>query len=153
MHTRKHTLVAALVATLAVAPAFAGNGKGHGGGHGKHAVTQQHGGKHAGKAAKRVDRDRTYQHGYAYSNAHTMGAGPACPPGLAKKNNGCMPPGQAKKLLGERVPSGAIYTIPPNVLSTLPPAPAGYRYAIVGNQVVMVSSGNIVVDIIRTLLG
>ncbi|RWR53174.1 excinuclease ABC subunit A [Sinirhodobacter ferrireducens] len=22
---------------------------------------------------------------------------PGCPPGLAKKNNGCMPPGQAKK--------------------------------------------------------
>lgn len=157
MHTRKHTLVAALVATLAVAPAFAGNGngKGHGnaGGHGKHALVQKHDGKHAGKAAKRVDRDRTYQHGYAYSNAHTMGAGPACPPGLAKKDNGCMPPGQAKKLVGERVPSGAIYTIPPNVLSTLPPAPVGYRYAIVGNQVVMVSSGNIVVDVIRSLLG
>ena len=25
-------------------------------------------------------------------------AQPACPPGLAKKNNGCLPPGQAKKL-------------------------------------------------------
>ncbi|WP_338547762.1 excinuclease ABC subunit A [Roseovarius phycicola] len=23
-----------------------------------------------------------------------------CPPGLAKKNNGCLPPGQAKKLYG-----------------------------------------------------
>ena len=31
-----------------------------------------------------------------------------CPPGLAKKNNGCLPPGQAKKLFtqGQRVPSG-----------------------------------------------
>lgn len=168
MHTSKHTLIAALVAALAVAPAFAGNGKGHGkhgGGHGKHAVVQkhggkhaavQHGGKHSGKAAKRVDRvdrDRTYRHGYAYSNARVMGAGPACPPGLAKKDNGCMPPGQAKKLIGERVPAGAIYTIPPNVLSTLPPPPVGYRYAIIGNQVVMVSSGDIIVDIIRSLLG
>jgi hypothetical protein len=33
-----------------------------------------------------------------------MGAGPSakgakdCPPGLAKKDNGCMPPGQAKKV-------------------------------------------------------
>ena len=29
-----------------------------------------------------------------------------CPPGLAKKNNGCMPPGQAKKLynIGQRWP-------------------------------------------------
>ncbi|WP_205479047.1 hypothetical protein [Sphingomonas arenae] len=31
----------------------------------------------------------------------------SCPPGLAKKNNGCLPPGQAKKLyrVGQRYPS------------------------------------------------
>ncbi|WP_265564311.1 hypothetical protein [Sphingomicrobium arenosum] len=29
-------------------------------------------------------------HGIAYAQ-------PGCPPGLAKKNNGCLPPGQAKK--------------------------------------------------------
>lgn len=28
-----------------------------------------------------------------------------CPPGLAKKNNGCMPPGQAKKLVGTALPA------------------------------------------------
>jgi hypothetical protein len=28
----------------------------------------------------------------------------ACPPGLAKKHNGCMPPGQAKMLIGNRLP-------------------------------------------------
>ena len=35
------------------------------------------------------------------------GAG-GCPPGLAKKNNGCLPPGQAKKLynVGQRLPYG-----------------------------------------------
>jgi hypothetical protein len=35
------------------------------------------------------------------------GAG-GCPPGLAKKNNGCLPPGQAKKLynIGQRFPRG-----------------------------------------------
>ncbi len=31
-------------------------------------------------------------HGYGYAY------GGGCPPGLAKKNNGCLPPGQAKKL-------------------------------------------------------
>ena len=39
-----------------------------------------------------------------------------CPPGLAKKNNGCLPPGQARKLyaLGERVPRGwyDVYNLP-----------------------------------------
>ncbi|GAA4022501.1 hypothetical protein GCM10022280_23940 [Sphingomonas swuensis] len=34
--------------------------------------------------------------GYGYAQ-------PGCPPGLAKKNNGCLPPGQAKKLaIGQR---------------------------------------------------
>ena len=32
-----------------------------------------------------------FEQGYGYGNGH-------CPPGLAKKNNGCMPPGQARKL-------------------------------------------------------
>lgn len=34
-----------------------------------------------------------------------------CPPGLAKKNNGCLPPGQAKKrfALGQRIPNGYNY--------------------------------------------
>jgi hypothetical protein len=38
------------------------------------------------------------------------GAG-GCPPGLAKKNNGCLPPGQAKKLynIGQRWPGSYGY--------------------------------------------
>jgi len=34
-----------------------------------------------------------------------------CPPGLAKKNNGCLPPGQAKKQfnVGQRIPNGYNY--------------------------------------------
>jgi hypothetical protein len=32
-----------------------------------------------------------------------------CPPGLAKKNNGCLPPGQAKKYgIGDRIDGGYI---------------------------------------------
>jgi hypothetical protein len=77
-----------------------------------------------------------------------------CPPGLAKKNNGCLPPGQAKKLgVGQPVPYGAVYTVPRHVTTQLPPPPPGYRYAIVGNDVVLVSQSNLVVDIIRGLLG
>lgn len=39
-------------------------------------------------------------HGYAYGRQGPVGYGVGgCPPGLAKKENGCMPPGQAKKLL------------------------------------------------------
>ena len=37
---------------------------------------------------------------------HSAYGAPGCPPGLAKKNNGCLPPGQAKKLynIGQRWP-------------------------------------------------
>ncbi len=45
-------------------------------------------------------------HGKHSQHAMGWGAG-GCPPGLAKKNNGCMPPGQAKKLynIGQRFPT------------------------------------------------
>jgi hypothetical protein len=40
---------------------------------------------------------RGHGHGHGYVNAYGYGIG-GCPHGLAKKHNGCMPPGQAKKL-------------------------------------------------------
>lgn len=52
-------------------------------------------------------------HGNPHGNPHAYGVeGPVgygvggCPPGLAKKHNGCLPPGQAKKLynIGQRFP-------------------------------------------------
>ena len=48
-------------------------------------------------------------HGNVHANHHAgpMGYGVGgCPPGLAKKGNGCMPPGQTKKLyrVGQRYP-------------------------------------------------
>ena len=44
--------------------------------------------------------------GHAKHGQHYAGGGGGCPPGLAKKNNGCLPPGQAKKLynVGQRYP-------------------------------------------------
>ena len=40
----------------------------------------------------------------AYGRVYAFNAGGGCPPGLAKKRNGCLPPGQAKKLynVGQR---------------------------------------------------
>ena len=38
-------------------------------------------------------------HGHGHGNSHGYGYNDrGCPPGLAKKHNGCMAPGQAKKL-------------------------------------------------------
>jgi hypothetical protein len=36
-------------------------------------------------------------------NGLRLGFADGCPPGLAKKNNGCLPPGQAKKIVGTRL--------------------------------------------------
>jgi hypothetical protein len=45
-------------------------------------------------------------HGHGHDKAYGYGGG--CPPGLAKKHNGCMPPGQAKKMfrVGQRYDAG-----------------------------------------------
>ncbi|MCJ8191216.1 hypothetical protein [Sphingomicrobium aestuariivivum] len=42
---------------------------------------------------------------YRYGDANGRGLVNGCPPGLAKKNNGCLPPGQARNLYGQRVPA------------------------------------------------
>lgn len=48
-------------------------------------------------------------HGGDYGQGYNSGYGTGnCPPGLAKKNNGCQPPGQARKSynVGQRLPYG-----------------------------------------------
>ena len=75
----KHLLTLAGAAALAFAgPALAKPGHGHGHGHGNP---------------------------YGLNGPVGYGVG-GCPPGLAKKHNGCMPPGKAKKLfrVGQRFP-------------------------------------------------
>jgi hypothetical protein len=80
---RKLILLAGAAALVTAAPALAKPGKAN-----PHATS--HGQIHNGQT-------------------HT---GHACPPGLAKKNNGCLPPGQARKLFatGQRIPSSYTYS-------------------------------------------
>ena len=84
-------LLAAGAASLALAaPATAdpGKDKGQGQGQGKHSQTMHQGqGKHQAKHSKHAYQGRT--------TAKYWG-NRSCPPGLAKKNNGCLPPGIAK---------------------------------------------------------
>jgi hypothetical protein len=79
-----------------------------------------------------------------------------CPPGLAKKHNGCLPPGQAKKryVVGQRLPASVVIQPLPAVLVTrLGPAPRGYEYAVVDGDVVKLAVGTrLVVDAITALL-
>ena len=87
-----------------------------------------------------ADRDRTAVHNY-YRNQYAAGN---CPPGLAKKNNGCLPPGQANKVwaIGQPVPTSVVYyPLPGALLSQLTPAPAGYQYVQVASDILMMAIG------------
>ena len=86
------------------------------------------------------DRDRDAVYGY-YRTQYSAGN---CPPGLAKKNNGCLPPGQAKKMwaVGQPLPRDVYYEpLPPDLLGRLSPAPAGYQYVRVASDVLMLAVG------------
>jgi hypothetical protein len=79
-----------------------------------------------------------------------------CPPGLAKKNNGCLPPGQAKKryVVGHSLASGIVVGELPVELSVrIGPAPAGYRYGMLDGDLVKLAVGTmLVVDAIAGLV-
>jgi Ni/Co efflux regulator RcnB len=74
-----------------------------------------------------------------------------CPPGLAKKGNGCMPPGQAKKWsVGQRLPRDVQwYEVPRDLYVRLTPPPVGYRYVRVGADVLLMAiATSIIIDAI-----
>ena len=99
------------------------------------------------------DQQRTFARQY-YTTTYSDGK--RCPPGLAKKNNGCLPPGQVRNLtVGQPVPTNVtVYSVAQPVIRMLPPAPVGYRYARIGGDIVLVQQqNNIIVDIIQGLLG
>jgi Ni/Co efflux regulator RcnB len=75
-----------------------------------------------------------------------------CPPGLAKKNNGCQPPGQAKKsyVVGRRLPTTVRWYEPePVVIRRLAPAPVGRRYVVVdGDLLLMEIASRLIVKLV-----
>lgn len=96
----------------------------------------KHSDKHSEKNGKYEKHDKRDKR-----DKHASDDGRNCPPGLAKKHNGCMPPGQAKKYaVGKRFPSDVrYYSVPQPVIATLPPAPVGHRYVRVGNDVLLLA--------------
>jgi len=91
-------LIASATAFALAAPALAKPGHGQGQ-HGQAHGSQAHGNTHAySEHGKHIVTTRDGGRLYA------LDVSGRCPPGLAKKHNGCMPPGQAKKLynVGQR---------------------------------------------------
>ncbi len=73
-----------------------------------------------------------------------------CPPGLARKHNGCMPPGQARKWhRGHPLPLEVVYyPLPYDLIQRLPPPPPRHRYVRVGGDVLLLSGSSVVIDAI-----
>lgn len=77
-----------------------------------------------------------------------------CPPGLAKKRNGCMPPGQAKKWkIGKPLPRDVIYySVPQPLVVQIGLPPSGHRYVRVAGDILMIAIGTgMVIDAIQDL--
>ena len=97
-----------------------------------------------------VDDQRTAVRTY-YGSQYSAGR---CPPGLAKKNNGCMPPGQARKwAVGQQLPRDVVYySVPQSVVIQLGAPPPTYKYVRVAADILLIAIGtNMVVDAIQDL--
>ena len=107
----------------------------------------------AGQAAAKPGNGHGNPHGYGYNGPVGYGVG-GCPPGLAKKHNGCLPPGQAKKWrMGRPLPADVVvYDLPPPLVVKIGIPPAGYKYVRAGADILMIAVGTkVVVDAINDL--
>ena len=145
----------ALIAMLLVAPATVLAEKGGKHGKAKGVVHEQRYSDHADTNVSVEfhfgDRDRDVIEEY-YGGRARAGH---CPPGLAKKGNGCMPPGQARKWAkGRPLPQDIrYYELPHDLIVRLPPPPEGHRYVRVAGDVLLIAVGSsMVVDAIQDIL-
>ena len=146
--SKRRTIVVAALSglLLAAGPALAaehgkGRDRGHGGDRNEHA--EQHRGKFG--ARERLAVHEFYAREFRPEH---------CPPGLAKKHNGCLPPGQARKWrVGHPLPRDVVVqAVPPALVVKIGPPPPGYRYARVANDILMLATGTgMVVDAIQDL--
>lgn len=79
---------------------------------------------------------------------------PNCPPGLAKKGNGCQPPGQAKKWhMGQPLPRDVGYRpVEADIRVRLGNPPAGHEFVRVAGDILLIAVGtSMVIDAIEDL--
>lgn len=89
-------------------------------------------------------REREHIHDYYRKDAKK------CPPGLAKKHNGCLPPGIAKKRyqVGHHLPNDiSIRDLPDIILGRLPHLPDGYGYRELDGDIALIDlTTNVILD-------
>ena len=163
------TLVVLIAGALTVAPAvvaqppWAGGGKGEKDEHKEKREKQKGEQGDSDKRSSRGATASTVRRGEYFGDRHRvivqnyyqeqLRRG-RCPPGLAKKGNGCMPPGQAKKwTIGRALPRDVIfYDVPQELVVQIGSPPAGYRYARVANDILLIAVGTgMVIDAIQDL--
>ncbi|MGE0349396.1 hypothetical protein [Hydrogenophaga sp.] len=127
----------------------------------KHRQEQRHDSREHGSSSSRVSVDvqigayfgepqRRAAHDY-YAPRFKAGK---CPPGLAKKGNGCQPPGQAKQWqMGRPLPRDVVhYPVPNGISIQLGLPPAGHKYVRVAADILLIAIGTgMVVDAIEDL--
>jgi hypothetical protein len=98
------------------------------------AKDHKHNGKHKIRESDRVVIQNYLREDYRHS----------CPPGLAKKHNGCRPPGQAKKYhIGDTLPDYVVLLpVPRDVLVHLHPVEPGYRYVQVDKDIYLIGEAS-----------
>lgn len=157
-----NTLVFFFAVMLSAAPALADKPSGKGGDKGERAEHDRGDRREYSEGDRRDERRREEgrrhfndeNHRYIrdyYAERFERGR---CPPGLLKKHNGCMPPGQTKKWkIGRPLPRDVIYyDLPPGVVIQLGPPPRGYRYVRVAGDILMIAIGTaMVMDAIEDL--
>lgn len=147
-------------------PAWAGHGHGNKQGHQqRHHPHEQGHSRHDGRGYSSGNGTVMHGHsgfagftdqqrGFAYEYYGQQFQRGHCPPGLAKKHNGCMPPGQSKKWqVGYRLPRTVVYyDLSPQVRVQIGVPPAGYRYVRVASDILMIAVGTgMVIDAIQDL--
>ena len=151
-------LVAAVFVVLwsASTTVLAEKGGKHGKGKSEAQVEQGHGKAQSPDDGVRVEfrfgeQDRRVVRDYYGGQAK----GGKCPPGLAKKGNSCLPPGQAKKwAMGRPLAHDVGYhDLPYELMRRMPPPPPGHRYVQVAGDILLIAVGtSIVVDAIQDIL-
>jgi len=147
-------------AALAEKPSWAGD-KGKGGNPEQQDMHQNHEGRDEGDSGQHHGGDEKTS---IYFNDHHRNAvrdyyaeqyrSGKCPPGFAKKHNGCMPPGQAKKWqIGRPLPRDVIfYDLPESVLIKIGPPPPQHRFVRVASDLLLIATGNgMVIDAMQDL--
>lgn len=159
-------VVAALLAAvpaLADKPSWAGSGKGDKGEARDNRGNQKGERRDSDEKSSRGNAGPAVNAGKHFEDRHRTAArdyyseqfrGGRCPPGLAKKHNGCMPPGQAKKwTVGRPLPRDVIYyNLEPALVVQFGPPPSGHRYVRVASDILLLAIGTgMVVDAIQDL--